>query len=175
MTTWIFGDSFAANSSQSSWTRQLQTDTINYANNGSSEYRIWKSYHNVRAQISPSDVVIFCHTSFSRVYLKNTETNLSRMLPSHPFCDLIMSDLLAKKEGKFLKTLMTIWDEEYLHDTYMLMVSDLNAVPNSIHMNFFESGVYRDIWESNTGKINHMSEEGNRLIAEIVKGKICGL
>lgn len=169
MTVWVFGDSFAANKNKNAWTNMLGRRVINHASNGSSEYRIWKSYQHAKANISSDDVVIFCHTSYSRVYLKNTVTDLlSRMLPSHPACDLILSDIQSKKENKFISILKTIWDDVYFYDNYQLIVNDLKRVPNSIHLNFFEDTIYRSVYLKNPGKINHMDEAGNQIIANYI-------
>jgi hypothetical protein len=163
---WIFGDSFASSSDSKSWSKMLGPNVINLASNGSSEYRIWKTYQQHKININPSDRVIFCHTSFSRVYLKNTETIWSRLLPSHPLCDLILADIHDKKEDKFISILKQIWDEIYFRDTYELMYKDLTSVPNSIHLNFFNSSCYYDIWTSNPGNINHMDNAGNCMVLE---------
>jgi len=169
MTVWIFGDSFAANKNKNAWTNMLGQRVVNRASNGSSEYRIWKSYQHAKDDISNEDTVIFCHTSYSRVYLKNTVTDLlSRMLPSHPACDLILSDIQSKKETKFISILKTIWDDVYFYDNYQLIVNDLKRVPNSIHLNFFEDSFYRSVYLENPGRINHMDENGNRIVADYI-------
>lgn len=165
---WIFGDSFAASSSSRSWTHMLETygKVVPRAHNGSSEYRIWKSYQKNKRFIKPTDVVIFCHTSSSRVYLKDGVTSLSRLLPSHPFCDLIFNDIFVKKENKFISILKTIWDDEYFEDTYNLLVDDLKRVPNSVHIDFFTPGIYNSIWQAHPGKTNHMDNTGNLLVLQ---------
>jgi len=162
---WIFGDSFAASKHKHSWTRLLNYHVVNRASNGSSEYRIWKAYQKAKRDIGPKDKVIFCHTSYSRVYLKNTITDLmSRWLSTHRFCDIILSDIQHKQETKFIKILKTIWDDVYFYDNYNLLLEDLKRVPNSMHINFFEDGVYRSTYQSYPGDINHMSKEGNLVI-----------
>lgn len=173
MKVWIFGDSFAASRAAESWTALLSSkyDVVVYASNGSSEYRIWKAYQLVKKDISPNDCVIFCHTSPYRIFLKNTVTILSRLLPSHPYCDIIINDVISKKESKFIKVLNTIWDEEYFLDTFDLMVRDMDTT-NCLHLTFFESETLKSfnrVWQENKGNINHMSMEGNRIMFE----KVC--
>jgi len=165
---WIFGDSFGASTSSRSWTQLLSAygRVVVKASNGSSEHRIWKSYQQSKQYIKPEDTVIFCHTSPGRIFLKNTETILSRLLPSHPLCDLILSDIIAKKENKFIKILKSIWDDEYFDDTYNLLVEDLKRVPRSVHINFFENGIYQTIWKQYPGRINHMDRKGNLLVLQ---------
>ena len=137
---WIFGDSFASNRGVSSWTELLaqKFSVRNYSSNGSSEYRIWKNYHLQKYNIQYSDMVIFCHTSPSRIFLKNSESSMSRFLSSHRFCDLIFNDVFSKKEIQFIDILKRIWDDEFFNDTYNLYLADLRSVPNSIHITFFD-------------------------------------
>jgi hypothetical protein len=165
MNIWIFGDSFAASKHEHSWTHLLNGNVINRASNGSSEYRIWKAYQQAKSSIGPDDRVIFCHTSYSRVFLKNTVIDLmSRFLPSHTLCDLILADIQHKQEKKFIKILESIWDDAYFYDNYKLIEEDLKRVPNSIHLNFFENTVYRSVYVNHKGTINHMNQEGNLVI-----------
>lgn len=165
---WIFGDSFASSKADESWTQLLSAwgQVVNKAQNGSSEYRIWKTYQQNKEFIGANDRVIFCHTSHSRIFLKNTESLLSRLLPSHPFCDIIFGDIISKKENKFINVLRTIWDDEYFEDTYNLLVNDLKNTPKSVHINFFETGLYNSIWRTCPGKINHLSITGNLLVLQ---------
>jgi hypothetical protein len=165
---WIFGDSFSANATVHSWTHLLGTygKVVLRSNNGSSEHRIWKTYQQNKRFIKPADIVIFCHTSTSRVYLKSGADLLSRKLLSHPVCDLIFGDVFAKKETKFINILKTIWDDEYFEDTYNLLVEDLKRVPRSVHVNFFDDNIYNTIWKENPGKVNHMNNTGNLLVLQ---------
>jgi len=169
---WIFGDSFASSKHSYAWTSLLadRGTVINQASNGSSEYRIWKKYHANKQLITDNDIVIFCHTSPSRIFLKDNSSLLSRMLPSHPLCDLIVNDIFAKQENRFIKILKEIWDDEYFQDTFDMLVSNLKSVPNSIHLNFFEAGVCNTAWKDFPGEINHLNITGNQLVFQhIVK------
>jgi hypothetical protein len=162
---WIFGDSFAASKHKHSWTKLLNGRVVNRATNGSSEYRIWKAYQQAKVDIKPADKIIFCHTSYSRVYLKNTVVDLlSRLLPTHRFCDIIIADVQHKQESKFINILKSIWDDVYFYDNYNLLVEDLKRVPNSIHINFFEDSAYRYAYQNHPGTINHMDTEGNSIV-----------
>lgn len=163
---WIFGDSFSANATSLSWVNMLGTygKVVIRSHNGSSEHRIWKSYQQNKRFIKSNDIVVFCHTSSSRIFLKTGVSSLTRQLLSHPFCDLIFGDVFAKKETKFINILKTIWDDEYFEDTYNLLIEDLKRVPRSIHISFFDKGIYNNIWQSNPGKINHMDNIGNLLV-----------
>lgn len=165
---WIFGDSFSGNATSHSWTHLLGAygKVVLRSHNGSSEHRIWKTYQQNKRFIKPADIVIFCHTSASRVYLKSGITTLSRQLLSHPVCDLIFGDVFAKREKNFINILKTIWDDEYFEDTYNLLVTDLKHVPRSVHINFFDDGIYNNIWQEHPGNINHMNNTGNLLVLQ---------
>jgi len=171
---WIFGDSFATNIHSESWPNSLALhfESENLATNGSSEYRIWRTYKDNAKRIDPDDTILFCHTSTSRVYLKDNSSLLSRALSSHPFCDIIFADVFAKKEKKFIDILRQIWDDRYFDDTYKLLKADLMQVPNSIHIDFFSKGPFNAIWKNNPGNINHMSEQGNRLVLKEILGRL---
>lgn len=166
-TLYILGDSFSASTSELSWSSLLTKyyNVVNYASNGSSEYRIWK-----RAQeIEKNKLTIFCHTSPTRIFLKNSEHLSSRSLSSHVYCDIIINDIFSKKEKQFIDILEKIWDEQFFHDTYTLLINDLqNKFPKSLHICFFNNSEYFNIWKKYPGNINHMSEEGNLQVFELL-------
>lgn len=166
----VFGDSFSIDNSNDSWVTRL--NATSYSTCGASEYRIWKTYQSNKHLIKPNDTVLFCHTFPYRVFLKNNSTLLSRLLPSHPFCDIIINDIIAKKESKFISVLKTIWDEDYFYDTYLLLVNDLKKVPNSFHFTFFESTLmhsFYETWINNKGNINHLTVSGNNAVYKDIK------
>lgn len=162
----IFGDSFSSNAK--GWPSLGKT----FGTNGASEYRIFRSFRE-----SPIvDKVIICHTHWSRVFLKDTNRSLmSRALASHPFCDILGNDILEKQEKEFLSTLSTIWDEQYLKDTYWLMVDQMLSHRNAIHITFFEDiddpriHNLHGIWQANRGSINHMNSKGNAEVIEFLR------
>lgn len=166
---WIFGDSFSAN--PKGWPGMFETKSI--GTNGASEYRIYRNYLKAKDAIEPSDKVIFCHTHWSRVFLKDQARISSRSLESHPFCDLIVNDIFSKNELVFMDILGTIWDEEFLKTTHKLYLEKLLSVENSFHISFFDesyTGVHQLhlIWQQNKGKINHMNQQGNSLVYDFL-------
>lgn len=168
---WIFGDSFATSIDSESWVSNIGEIT-NFASNGSSEYRILKTYLDQQSNISKNDIVIFVHTSPSRIYLKNDKTISSRTLNTHGKCDIIFNDIFEKKEKEYIAILESIWDDQYFDDMFDLIVDRLQ-IPNSIHITFFESSRtdlvnLNHIWLANQGTINHMSVDGNKLVADII-------
>jgi hypothetical protein len=171
----IFGDSFAASLDPFSWVELLRKKytVTNYATNGSSEYRIWKTYNTVSSSISKTDIILFVHTSPYRVFLKDGVESSSRKLTSHPTCDLIFNDVYTKKEHQFIDVLESIWDDEYFVDSYNLFVDNVLHLPNSIHITFFEIDdspiiSLNSVWQTNRGTINHMSLDGNNGTLNIV-------
>jgi hypothetical protein len=173
---YIFGDSFA--SDNTGWPGNFANANTNHATRGSSEYRIWKNYINHRDNITHRDTLIFCHTSWSRVYLKDENRDLiSRSLASHPYCDILLGDITAKREKKFIKIIEEIWDEEFQCYVYDKVISDCFSVPNSFHITFFSETAERYPLVHNMtkyrcnypGKINHMCETGNMLVTEYLK------
>ena len=170
MKIWIFGDSFANNDSIYSWVSLLAKShtVINKSSNGSSEYRIYKTYNQHKDQIHSTDHVLFVHTSSSRIYLREDQDLDSRKLNSHKNCDLIFSDIYHKKEQKYIDILESIWDDTYFDDNYLLLLDKMLNVANSTHITFFENhhGLYSyyDTYVNNKGSINHMNEKGNVIV-----------
>lgn len=174
---WIFGDSFANSSDESSWSYMLSVmcDVNNKSSNGSSEYRIWKNYKLHNSKIASDDIVIFCHTSPYRIFLKDDQALSSRQLSTHKSCDLIINDVFGKNETSFIELLKTIWDDQFFEDTYNLYVKDLKKVPNSIHLSFFDNDLVDSLkctWEDNKGSVNHMNNEGNEIVLKWVLDRI---
>lgn len=169
---WLFGDSFAANQTSKSWASMIG-EVKNLASNGSSEYRILKTYLQCQEKIAETDIVLFVHTSPTRIFLKDDKSISSRLLDTHPHCDIIINDVYEKKEKEFIKILESIWDEEYFYDMFNLVVDKLQ-VPNSLHVTFFDSErkdvhSLNSVWKAHSGDINHMNEQGNLVVAEIIK------
>ena len=169
---WIFGDSFASSGQDLSWV-SIVGNTQNFASNGSSEYRILKNYLSQKSNIKETDSILFVHTSQSRIFLKDDRELSSRLLSSHANCDIIVNDIFEKKEKQYIEILKSIWDDEFFDDMFNLIIDKLLDVPNSCHVTFFESSRIElvnlnHIWVSNPGNINHMDENGNRLVAEII-------
>lgn len=161
MRTWIFGDSFSASTDASSWVNSVESPVIK-SSNGSSEYRIWRTYKENKHKISASDRVVFCHTSPSRVFLKDDAELQSRKLSTHPNCDLLINDA----DEEYATLLSAIWSTSYTEDIFNLIVSDLKKVPNSTHITFFESETIHslhNVWMNFSGDINHMSALGNKI------------
>jgi len=178
MKIWIFGDSFANNDSEYSWVSLLAKShtVINKSSNGSSEYRIYKTYNHYKEQIHSTDHVLFVHTHSSRIYLREDQELDSRKLNTHKNCDLIFSDIYHKKEQKYIDILENIWDDAYFVDNYSLLLDKLLSVANSTHITFFENhhGLYSyyDTYSNNKGSVNHMNELGNNIVYNDIKDRL---
>lgn len=169
---WIFGDSFASNTRETSWIN-LIGPAVSLASNGSSEYRIFKNYLTQLPNIKNTDTIIFVHTSPTRIFLKDDRDLSSRTLQSHPQCDIIVNDIFEKKEKQYIDILESIWSEDFFNDIFDLIVNRLKSVPNSYHITFFQSSRtdinnLNYIWTNHPGNINHLDDIGNRLVAEYI-------
>lgn len=170
---YIFGDSFSADNK--GWPSIINSATTGYR--GSSEYRIYKNYLEYKDLITDNDIVIFCHTHKDRVYLKDeNQTLLSRLVDTHPFCDILFSDVVAKQEQDFVHLLKEIWDDKFFDYIYDKILKDCKDVPNSIHITFFKEMAttynlidYSEYYKNYKGKINHLTELGNHLVAEKIQ------
>lgn len=177
---YIFGDSFATNTSSDSWTSRLHNNTVNYAINGASEYRILKQIKKYCHLITYDDVVIISHTNPYRIFVPDSVDYPSRKLDSHKFCDLVINDALSSSwKWNFITKAYfkyffdpvyakTIWDLLVSEEVKILpcpVIStsgfDINSVKNFYHI----SSVYK-------GNINHMTWHGNALVAEFIKEKL---
>jgi len=174
---YVFGDSFSTSAHPDSWTELLRSkyNVFNYSVNGSSEHRIWKNYQKCK----PDGLVLFCHTSPTRIFLKDSTVSKSRELSSHPKCDIIINDVYSKNEQKFIKILESIWDDDFFEDTYNLLINDMMKIPKSTHITFFNissiKNNYHKIWELHKGNINHLSIEGNQLVFNSVASALANL
>lgn len=84
------------------------------------------------------------------------------------------------KKNKDMKAvheyLTNYYDPDYQLDVYRLMLKELLLLKNTIHITFHDPedtvGIdnnYHHIWKQHPGDINHMSIEGNKIIAEEIK------
>lgn len=173
----IFGDSFSTNSPEENYISLLRRHypIENFSSNGSSQHRIYKNYLKHKHKIANDDIVLFCHTSPYRVYLKDSGTINSRSLETHKTCDLLFNDVFTKQETTYLNLLKEIWDEDFFLDTHNLIIDKLITVPNSIHYTFFQSDKivsYYDVWQNHKGTINHCDEEAHRIIYALLMFRI---
>ena len=173
MKLFVFGDSFAADSN--GWPGMLDCEIINMAKNGIGEYKIFKkamsSEENTRKLI--------CHTSPWRIH--------TRIHPIHRFDsarnenDFMLNDVeYHSKNNKEMKTvhdyIKKYYDPDYQLDIYDLFVEKLSLIANSIHVTFHNpddtskiKNNFFTLWKENPGNINHMSLEGNKLVAEQIR------
>lgn len=177
---WIIGDSFSTGTSSESWTTIISNnrDTVRLSKNGISEYRIFKIFQDNKDKFSAGDQIIICHTNPFRIFLPNGISYPSRSKSSHTECDLVIGD--AINNGLYWKILTHLFvgyffDEEYYNTQFDLMVSEIDRESKLkdckiIHMTGFQSRgpiiSIKDIFEKYPGDINHLSVEGNILVAE---------
>jgi len=168
---YIFGDSFSA--WQQGWPDEIGGKT--FGSRGSSEYRIWRSYQENKHLISSNDRVVFCHTHYSRVFLKDSVKSMkSRLIDTHKYCDILFGDANSKADA-FVEILEKIWDDEYFIYQYEKVLEDCRSIPNSTHITFFPKLAMKydimdmsNIYNGNRGERwqNHMTLQGNKIVAQ---------
>jgi len=170
----IFGDSFA---SDGGWTDYFPNAVI-HADRGISEYRIWSRYQEQKYKIGLTDSIVFVHTHWSRVYLKDSRNLLPRKLRSHPFCDLMFKNVYDNQEDEFIKTLDSIWDEKFFLSIYNLIVKDMMTDIRGHHFTFFDDCLFTGaedlsvVRKLHAGDINHLNAVGNSIVHQIVDSVI---
>ena len=173
MMTYIFGDSFAVN--RDGWVSMLGRDVRIFSQNGVGEYKIYKQViENLRF-----DQAIICHTSPWRVHTRMHPVHKNNLIRENN--DFLLNDVeYHSKINKDMKLvneyLKNYYDPEYQEDTYSLFVNKLMQIPNTIHITFHEPSDtkqithnYNKIYQKYPGDINHMSADGNRIIAEKIQ------
>jgi len=173
MRVFVFGDSFAA--TPKGWARMLDGEVSNFAQNGIGEYKIYKGLQT----FLNFDKAVICHTSPWRVHTRVHPVHKNN--PTRFNNDFMLNDVeyhsATNKDMKVVREyLENYYDPEYQEDTYRLFVNELMKIPNTIHITFHEpddtkqiTHNFNKIYKKHPGEINHMSEEGNKIIAEKVQ------
>lgn len=194
----ILGDSLAADWSvkykdYKGWPNLLaeEYNVTNLAQAGVSEYKIYKQLESVQDKLDDYDIVIINHTSPFRV--PTISHPLLEFDDVHSNADLIYSDISyhsAKLKNFFNKSLHAAknffdlhYDIEFFRKTSELYCKEIGNIlkdKNVITLNellSIDNSLYDDYYRKNTnsflnkhkGLINHLTEEGNRLVFEKVK------
>lgn len=173
MKIFVFGDSFAAN--PKGWTKMLEGEISNFAENGIGEYKIYKSAQT----FLNFDKAIICHSSPWRVHTRKHPVHKNN--PKRFNNDFMLNDVeyhskINKDMQVVYEYLRNYYDPVYQEDTYRLLVSELMRMPNTIHLTFHDPDDtkqiqhnFNHIYKTHPGDINHMSEAGNKIIVEEVK------
>ena len=173
--TYIFGDSFAVNSD--GWVGMLGRDVRIFSQNGVGEYKIYKQViENLKF-----DQAIICHTSPWRVHTRMHPVHKNNLIRENN--DFLLNDVeYHSKINKDMKIvneyIKKYYDPEYQQDVYNLLLKEIMCIPNSIHITFHNpedtqqiSHNYNHVYTQHPGNINHMCDEGNKLIANLI-GKL---
>lgn len=174
---WIIGDSFSTNMSPESWISHLPDEYVilNQSMNGVSQYRLYHIFLDVREQFQSGDTILFCHTNPNRIYLPDRTNYPTRTKSSHSNCDLVLGDV--NRHGIFWRLISYMfikyfYDEEYYNTIYDLIIEDMNKIKDCKIVNisgFVGRGPIvsiKDIFDEHRGDINHLTPEGNKLVAE---------
>jgi hypothetical protein len=181
----IIGDSFAADWSvkyadKKGWPNFLaeKYSVTNLAQAGCSEYKIKKQLDSVN--LFDYTHCIVTHTSPSRIPVEKNPLHYGDAL--HHNCDFIYADIVKSDNVDVLcvkEYYEKFYDENFYNYVYELIVTDIvntlnNARINSIHMSFFNHPLpclnfeYYSIFKQSPGKINHLSEAGNKKVFESI-------
>lgn len=173
MRIFVFGDSFAAD--PTGWARMLEGEVSNFAENGIGEYKIYKSLQT----FLNFDRAVICHTSPWRVHTRIHPVHKNN--PTRYNNDFLLNDVeyhskMNSDMNVVHQYLKRYYDPEFQEDIYNLFVDKLLMLKNTIHITFHEpedtkkiEHNFREIYKEHPGDINHMSEEGNRIIAKKVQ------
>lgn len=175
----IVGDSFSADSSDSSWTKNIGVEVDNLSTCGSSEYRILQKLETV--DTSSYDKIIVVHTSANRIYVEQNPIHIDSV--KYQNCDLIYNDIKNAPKSAFTQN-VTWWFEncwslqqaEYVHKLLIDRAILLTA-SKSLHLTFFQDdfpGVtcLHSYWKKYPGNINHLTAEGNQQVAKFIREKL---
>ena len=178
----IIGDSFAANKTKDSWTKNLHLPPYNLSTNGSSEYRIWKKICDT--DLTQYNIAIIVHTSPNRIYTR--DNHIYPADHSHAHSDLIYTDVENKHGNSYADGAIwwfkNVFDIEHAEDMHRLLVADCvkRVTIPCIHLTFFDLDLenvitFHKIWQSQPGIINHMNEDGNNIVAKKVDSMLKAL
>lgn len=176
----ICGDSFAADWSKKyegkGWVNMIENDHIitNIAEAGVSEYKIYKQLQSVNTD--KFDKIIVSHTSPYRIPIKEHPIHSKDIL--HHNCDLIYSDLKEHEDNPLVKSAIdfyeNLYDMDYACFIHDLIIKEINLkYRNLINITFFSTNKnmynFEDIFLKNKGLINHMNDNGNKIIYNKIK------
>lgn len=178
----IVGDSFASYNPQG-WTCQLgkEFEVTNLASNGASQYRLWQTITAI--DFDKFDFVIVVHTSPNRIYIEKNPYYQNSTTYSN--CDLIYEDIRSRRPDSFAEHVTwwfeNVFDLEQARQLHALMCEKIKILlfdKSALHMTFFELDhiddivILHQVWKNHPGTINHLNENGNRLVAEFVKNQL---
>lgn len=173
MKIFLFGDSFSTNSF--GWPNMLGVKIQNFSENGIGEYKIFQKV--MKNQIY--DKSIICHTSPWRVHTPVHpvhKDNTDRPNNDFMFSDIEYHKHKHKEMELVYNYLKKYFDPNYQIDIYRLLLEKLFLLKNTIHITFHDpndtkiiQNNFNHVWKKYPGDINHMSMEGNRLVAEMIK------
>lgn len=185
----IIGDSFAADWSvkykeYKGWPNILaeEFDVHNIAQAGIGQYKILKQIQSVN--VSDYDCVISSYTSPYRVHTHTHPVHNKDEL--HKNCDLLAGDIeyWIKNDQKNNESLITArnwfkyhFDFEYQDDIHKLLIKECDRLIYDIkHLKVSNlisdhniSLSFKDLCKKHPGIINHMSKEGNCIVANEIK------
>lgn len=178
----LVGDSFAADwtvkyKDYKGWPNLLaeKYDVTNLAQAGVGQYKIYKQLQSI--EIEKFNVVISSYTSPYRVHTEQHPIHHRDLL--HGNCDLLANDIeYFAKNDKGNKSLIAArnyfkyhFDFDYYNTIYEMLVDKCNQLIGNVkHIQISNLTYVTKEWDEITtkhkGLINHLSNEGNKVIFE---------
>jgi len=179
----ILGDSFSSDTDTDSWVTLLgkNHNVCNFSQRGISQFRIYKIFLSNIEFINSCDRLILWDTNPYRIYLNDNVDYPTRDLTSHPYADMITSDVMIHKEwSKIAKTYYKYFFDEEQQDTFSkLLINEMLGliripVVRCTGFDINNPGVksFFDIKQQHNGTINHMDATGNKLVLEYIQGEL---
>ena len=169
----IIGDSFSAD--EHGWPSLLGHEVINKSEKGIGEYKIFVKSRN----LPPYDKIIINHTSPWRVHARTHPIHKDD--PTRKNNDFLLNDVEYHSKLNNEMSLVNLYlkkyyDADYQLDIYNLLVKEIINLKDTINITFHDSedtdliqSNFHHIWKSHPGQINHMSEEGNKIVGEKIQ------
>lgn len=185
----IVGDSFSCDNGPGSWISLLSSGhkIKNYSQRGISQFRLYKIVQQNLQNLLENDLIILCHTNPDRVYINDLIEFPTRYLSSHPTADLVASDALAIKDKSWNHIIQCHYKifhcDEQQTMLYNAAVNEIITLLMSrplLHLSGFPTKDNRitslsHLLSREQGSINHMSLEGNALVANFIQEKLCDI
>jgi len=169
----LLGDSFATD--KNGWPGMIGHDITNKAQNGVGEYKIYRQIENIKN----FDKVLVCHTSPWRMHTRYHpmhKNNQQRSQNDFMFNDVEYHAKTNSEMNLVYSFMKKFFDFDYQKFVYDCIVDKFLQIENAIHFTFHNKedtikieNNFTDIWKQYSGDINHLTMQGNEIVAEKIK------
>jgi len=181
----IVGDSFSSDNCKDSWVCLLEKNhTItNLSQRGISEYRIYNIIKQNLLLINQSDILLVWHTNPDRIYIPDDVDYPSRLIPSHPFCDMVASDALSDTDWNKIAQIYykNFYNKDMQEDMFKLLIEKIHQIITTKVLDFSGFEIYNDqffiksfsdLRFNHSGNINHLNLLGNLYVFNYIEQRI---